>query len=202
MKKSIRQSHDIAITISTILSRVLDPFLVLAAVTGWMIWESTLATTSKYVFLAMVLCVMILPPVLLLVWAISRKHIDNWDITDRKQRPFALVILFLLGIVNIIIVQTFGDRMLTNLFIMYQLWIAGFMAITFLWKISGHTGTLALATGLIVLRLGIEWWPILLLVVLLGVARVIRKNHTPAQAICGVFYSWGILYIARSMGLV
>jgi hypothetical protein len=202
MKKSKHQSNNTAIIISTIISRVLDPFLVLLGVTGWMIWESTLADTSKYLFLGIVLGVMIIPPVLLLIWAIAKKHIDNWDISDRKQRPLALIVIFLLGFINIIIVQTFGDRILTDLFIMYQLWMAGFMAITFLWKISGHTGTLALATGLIVLRAGVEWWPILLLVVLLGFARVIRKNHTPAQAIAGAFYSWSILLIARSIGLV
>jgi len=202
MEKSKKAQSNIAITISTVISRVLDPFLVLAGVTGWMIWESTLSDQSKYVFLGIMLGVMILPPVLLLVWAISKKRIDNWDITDRKQRPLALIVVFLLGIINIIIVRTFGDRMLTDLFIMYELWMAGFLAITFIWKISGHTGTLALATGLIVLRVGIGWWPILLPVAILGVARVVRKNHTPAQAICGAFYSWGILFVARSMGLV
>lgn len=202
MKNTQPKKQQISQIIATVISRVLDPFLVLLGVTGWMIWESTLEETSKYLFLGIVLCIMIIPPVLLLVWAISKKHIDNWDMSNRKQRPLALTVIFLLGFINIIIVQTFGDRILTDLFIMYQLWMAGFMAITFLWKISGHTGTLALATGLIVMRLGIEWWPIILFVVLLGIARVVRKNHTPAQAVAGAFYSWGILYISRSMGLV
>jgi hypothetical protein len=188
--------------ITTAISRVFDPFLVLAGVTGWMIWESTLAHAQKFMFMGVVLGVMILPPVFLLIWAISKKHIANWDISDRRQRPLALTTLFLLGFVNIIIVKMFGDRMLTDLFIVYQLWIAGFMAITFLWKISGHTGTLALATGLLVVRLGFGWWPVLLAVVLVGVARVVRKNHTPAQAIVGAFYSWGVLIIARLIGLV
>jgi hypothetical protein len=202
MKQKIVHPPTRFYTITTLVSRVFDPFLILALTTGWMIWESTLSVMSKYIFMGVVLSIMIFPPVVLLLWAISKKHISDWDISNRSERPLGFIVVFLLGFLNIIIVKTFGDTSLTNLFIMYQLWMAGFMCITFLWKISGHTGTLALATGLIVMRLGVEWWPILLSVVLVGIARVIRHNHTPMQTIAGAFYSWGILAIARSMGLV
>jgi hypothetical protein len=202
MNKQKLPTHTPSYIITTIISRVFDPFFILALTTGWMIWESTLPLESKYVFMGVVLLVMIFPPVALLVWAIAHKHISDWDISNRNERPLGFIVVFLLGFINIIIVQTFGDRILTNLFIMYQLWIAGFMCITFLWKISGHTGTLALATGLLVMRLGFEWWPVLLFVPLLGVARVVRKNHTPLQAIMGALYSWGILYIAHYQRLV
>jgi hypothetical protein len=188
--------------ISTVVSRVFDPFLILALTTGLMIWESSLSMVSKYIFMGIVLCVMILPPIVLLLWAIAHKHISDWDISNRSERPIGFIVVFLLGFLNIIIVNAFGDSTLTNLFIMYQLWMAGFMCITFLWKISGHTGTLALATGLLVLKAGIEWWPVLLCVPVLAIARVVRKNHTPAQAILGGLYSWGILYVAHTLGLV
>jgi len=61
---------------------------------------------------------------------------------------------------------------------------------------------MALATGLVIARLGWNMWPILLLVGVMCIARVVGKNHTPLQTIAGALYSWGILLFARSLGLV
>jgi hypothetical protein len=188
--------------LSTVLSRIFDPFIVLAGVTGWSIWKSSLPVSSKYLFMGVVFGVMILPPVLLLAWAVFTKRISNWDISNRSQRPLALFIVVLLGFVNILIVQAFGNRSLTNLFIIYQVWMAGFLGITLLYKISGHTGTLALAAGLLVLRFDMNIWYMVAALVVLGTARVVRKNHTPAQVVLGALYSWGILLFSRSVGLL
>jgi hypothetical protein len=186
----------------TVFSRIFDPFVVLPAVVIYSIFRSNLQSGPQLEFLVIVLGVMVIPPVLILYWAIRTKRIKNWDISDRSQRPEALITLFFLGLVNILIVRQFGDRNLVNLFILFELWLAGFMTITFLWKISGHASIAALAAGILLIMNGYSWWPVLLIVPFISVVRVLRHDHTPAQVTVGALYSFILIYFWNQIWLM
>ena len=165
--------------IATIISRVYDPFLMLAIVFFVRLWgkpEFVPAITGMVLF-----------PFLLYLFAWKIKLISNWDMNNRSERPR---ILWTLVVVEIIC------------FLRFQLWsmlpillaMIGFTVITQFWKMSGHAMSAALATGSIVLRFGWNYWPVLLIVPLVSWSRVVRKNHTIAQVIAGALYSWFLLY--------
>ena len=165
------------------ISRLFDPL--------WIIPAVTLFKAYKHGFLfTFVLMIFMLgiPLVLRLLYRPS-----GWDITQRAHRPRAIAVLLLLGLVNVLFAWNFGNVSLGKLFIFYELWLAGFLLISLFWKISGHAGGIALGTGLIILWHGWIWWPLLLLVPLMGWARVVTKNHSVGQVAGGAVYSMGLM---------
>lgn len=164
--------------VATLISRVFDPFLMLGIVFVVMLW-------GKPMFAPALVC-MVLFPFLLYVFAWKMKIINDWDMRDRSERPRVLWTLVVIEVVSILVFQ------LRTLFPIL-LGIIGFAVITHIWKISGHAMSAALATGLIVLRFGWVYWPVLLVVPLVAWSRVTRKNHTVAQVVAGALYSWGLL---------
>lgn len=188
-------------TLALLISRLLDPLWVIPAVTMLGARRSGLEGFALIRFLLIITIFMVgIPLVLRILYRPS-----GWDISNRAHRPKALVILLLLGIAYIILARIFGNAKLMHLFVLYELWMAGFFVISFFWKISGHAGGIALAVGLLIAWYGWDWWPILLLVPLMGWARVVSKNHTVAQVTAGVLYSWGLLitfYVSRITSLL
>lgn len=169
-----------------IVSRLLDPL--------WVIPAMTLLQTYKqgFVFTFVIMIFMlILPLILRLLYMRGR----NWDISTRADRPKAIVALLFLGLINCLVAAIWGNPNLIKLFVFYEVWMAGYLVISMFLKISGHAGAITLATGLIILWFGWNWWPILILVPLMGWARVVTKNHTVAQVATGTAYSF-ILLIA------
>jgi membrane-associated phospholipid phosphatase len=167
--------------IALIVSRLLDPFVMFVVVYCVLLWGHP---SFVSVFLGMVG----VPFVLFLV-AWKTKWISNWDIQDRKERPKILWSLVFIECVAVIFFQLWH---LTPILI----GMVGFGVITHLWKISGHAMSVALAAGLIVVRFGWNWWPVLLCVPLMCWSRVVTKNHTIAQVIAGSIYG---LFLASVM---
>lgn len=168
-----------------IISRLLDPLWVIPAVTLLQ------AYTHGFLFSFVLMIVMLgIPLVLRLLYNRS-----GWDISQRSDRPKALALLLVLGLVNIVLAAVWDIPSLTHLFIVYEVWMAGFLIISLFWKISGHAGAITLATGLIIRWFGWNWWPVLILVPLMGWARVVTKNHTFLQVLIGTVYSWILLVV-------
>lgn len=176
--------------IATVISRILDPLLVITALMVLAFSRSGLPATIAIKLFIAVYTIGVLVPVMLLLFAIRRKTIDSWDIPKRHTRLVPLGIEFAATFIDYGIVLRFGNEFLVQLFILLLVWLVGFFCITALWKISGHVGTAALATGLLVQWFGWGAWPLLLIVPFVGWARVVRGDHTIAQVIAGAAYSW------------
>ena len=167
--------------IATLISRLFDPFLMLAVVFFVTLWGNPMFVPA--------LGGMVLLPFLLYFFSWKMKVISNWDMNNRSERPRILWTLVAIEIVCFLVFQ------LWQLFPMV-LAVIGFTLITHFWKISGHAMSAALASGAIILRFGWNFWPVLLIVGLVSWSRVVRKNHTIAQVIAGALYSWIIILIA------
>jgi len=188
--------------LATIISRLFDPISLLGVVAVIAAVKSGMPQEALIRFFFILLFGMLLPPLLLLVWAIRTKKIKDWDISNRSQRVRALVVfLGFLG-VDFILIQMFGNAYLVQLSLFFFLWFAGFFAITLFWKISGHTSTLTLASLFIIQWFGWALWPILLTIPLVSWARVKRKNHTVAQVVAGVLYSVSFIGLMRLTGII
>lgn len=177
---------------ATLVSRLLDPMWVVPVVTILGARRLGLEGDALIRFLLVLVVFMVgIPLVLRLLYRPS-----GWDISDRAHRPKAIAVLLLLGFINILIAWVFGNASLAGLFIFYELWLLGFLLISLVWKISGHAGGIALATGLVILWFGWAWWPVLLLIPLMGWARVATKDHTVAQVVAGASYSWLLIVMS------
>lgn len=166
--------------IATLISRIFDPFLMLAVVFFVMLWGNPLFVPA--------LIAMVFFPFFLYFLAWKRNIISDWDIRNRQERPKVLWTLVVIEIVSLLIFQLWT---LTPIL----LGIIGFAVITHFWKISGHTMAAALASGSIISQFGWNYWPVLLIVPLVSWSRVFRKNHTLAQVTAGALYSWIIIGI-------
>ncbi len=186
-------------TVAVIISRLLDPMWVMGAISILGAYRMDLRGDALWRIVLLISFVMIAPLVILRMYFARRKTQSGWDIKTLSHRPMIIGVLLVFGLVNIWLSYIFGNEAFRNLFIFYECWIAGFFLISLFWKISGHAGGLALATGLVILWYGWTWWPILLLIPLIGWARVVSRNHSTAQVIAGAIYSWGFLFVSRVM---
>jgi membrane-associated phospholipid phosphatase len=133
-------------------------------------------------------------PVALIFFAMKKKIVSNYDLSDRRERPKVLGVLLALEIINLLILRSMVSAQALAPLLVILLTLIGFTIITFWWKISGHALAAALATGFIVSWYGWAWWPVLLIVPIVGWSRVIRKNHTTLQVIAGALYAWMFVY--------
>ena len=63
--------------------------------------------------------------------------------------------------------------------------IAFLAVVSLWWKVSGHASAIASSTTAAVLLLGPDWWPLFLLVPLVGWSRVALGAHTLGQVVAG-----------------
>ena len=180
--------------LATIISRVFEPYIVVLAlaVIGAMhagLQGGTLATYLLFFILGIML-----PIFVFRVWLVKKKGL-TWDIHERKKRIKPLLALIAFALLDYVLIVQWHNSLLSRLFFIFLVWVIGFFAVTLFWKISGHVGTIALATGLIISWFGWQWWPILLSVPLVAWSRVVRRDHTVGQVILGAIYSWGLVIL-------
>ena len=165
--------------IATIISHIFDPFVMLAVV-------FVVLLSHTQIFLPAFIGMVVVPFVLYVI-AVQTKFVSDWDMRDRRERP---KIVWPLVVIEGVCVMIFHLWFLVPIFVS----IVGFAVITHFWKISGHAMAAALATGIVVVTYGWAWWPVLLIVPIVGWSRVIRKNHTTLQVIAGALYAWMFVY--------
>lgn len=166
--------------VATIISRIFDPFITLGVL-------FVLAFYTTPIFIPAFLLMIVLPFFLFLI-ALKTNVVSNWDVSDRSERPKILWSLVIIEIVSSLLLRTtIAIPILAVLF--------GFAVITQFWKMSGHVVSAALTTGFIIARFGIVWWPVLLVVPVIGWARIVTKNHTTAQVIAGAIYSFILVFL-------
>ncbi len=184
--------------LARVVSRFFDPLVVLSFLTVAAAGRSGLVGEALVKFLLVFFIAMVLPPVALLSWALITGRVGDWDVSNRAQRIKALGVFFVMMLVDLLLVKLFGNEELVKLFWLFLIWFLGFFAITLFWKISGHMAVVTLAVLLIISWWGGAWWPLFLITVPVGWARIVSRNHTLAQVIGGVTYSLVLLALANS----
>ncbi len=171
-----------------VISRVFDPIVELVFVTVIAAIRSGPVGMELYRFLVIFFLGIILPPTLLRFWAVKTKKI-NWDVTERRKRPKILLLLFLFGLWNLLLVRYFGNIFLFRLFVLYQAWLTGFGLLSLRYKLSGHAGASVLAAYFFIQWFGPFGWPLAFLIPLIGWARIKSREHTLGQVLVGIGYS-------------
>lgn len=174
--------------LAPIVSRIFEPMIVFSGLLVAGALHAGLGGTTLVGFLATVFVSMILPAAALRFFLFRAYRID-WDIRERSKRIVPLLLLLGLSVINFWIVQRWNNSLLTDMFLLFLFWMAGFFAITLFWKMSGHTGVITLASLLLLEWYGWQVWPVMFTIPAVAWARVVGKNHTIGQAVGGIVYS-------------
>jgi hypothetical protein len=83
------------VKLATVISRLSDPFIMFGATLLILFWQSNQ--------LLPVLFVCVIVPFIFFVVAWKTSLISNWDVTERKQRPKLLWILFAIEVIGSLI---------------------------------------------------------------------------------------------------
>lgn len=173
-------------TLAMLVSRVLEPMVVLAVIALIGGLKSGLTGNSLILYYLLVVS---------LSWLVFRYRLKlvkrgiNWDISERKKRVKPLFILLWLLIFVYWLISKLNNPFIAQTFLLFLSWTIGFWLITLVYKISGHIAVLTLTCGLIVAWFGLQFWPVYLTIPLLSWSRVSLKAHTLGQVIVGFFYS-------------
>lgn len=187
---------------ATIISRMLDPFIVFFSLMIMASLQGGASGKELLFTLFVIVAGILVPPVSLLLWAVRTKKVTNWDVSNRKQRIWVFLIFILFLFIDVFIINSLHNEELSRFFAMCLVSFMGTFAITLFWKISGHLSTLAIAIGMIFHWYGFSWWSLFFLLPILCWSRVILKRHTLAQTIAGSIYGLLVVYIAATMGFV
>lgn len=183
------------LTISSFVSRLFEPMLVLTVLTISGALHSGLQGPALRNFLFLFFGGLTLPVTIFRYWLVRSGRVGNWDISNRRERVKPLLALVIFTIIDLYIISKFANSQLVNLFTIYLIWILGFFLITLRFKVSGHVGVITLAVGLIIRWYGLTYLPLLLTIPLIAWARVTGKNHTLREVVLGIIYSFIVLQL-------
>jgi membrane-associated phospholipid phosphatase len=183
---------------AVVISNLSHPVLLVAL--------SMLYITSRYAdgleevirYYAVAMTLIVIAPAAIYV-LVSRQydHKIDIDISNRADRPLPLMLASLGALV--------GGSMISNrldspsLLLVSQTLVAMLLLLTvvsFVWKISIHTSTLAALVTVLVIFRGLELLPLYVLVFPVGWARLQLRQHTVAQLIGGSVLGVAVTYLS------
>jgi membrane-associated phospholipid phosphatase len=120
------------------------------------------------------------------VYQVRRRRLTDHHVSVRRQRRLPMLVAigctaFCLGLLAVL----GAPRQLVAL---AAAGVAGLLvtfAVTLAWKVSMHAATLAGAVTIVVIVFGPQWLPLVLLLLLVGWARIVTGEHTAIQVGAG-----------------
>lgn len=144
----------------------------------------------------------VIPSLVVLYLFKRRGLISDYDIRNRQERYLYLTVV--LGLVTLLLFLGYflHQVILVKFLIFFLIWFTLFWAITFFWKISGHTSSVTLVFLLLVSSVDNLFLPGMLIVAAVAWARVVAKHHSISQALGGILLSVGVYFFARVVNLL
>lgn len=180
--------------LARIISRVFDPFIMLTALFALTFIRGGQTDISTWL---VSFGLMIAVPVILIIIAIRKNIVSDWDITKREERPRVLWVVLILELINVFLLRPFVSPWVTQVLVGVFVILFGFTLVTLRWKISGHALSCALFSGALVSWYGWGWWPVLMIVPVVGWARVVTKKHTLLQVVAGSLYAFASFFVLQ-----
>jgi membrane-associated phospholipid phosphatase len=181
---SLIKNHDEAI--ARWISHVISPHIVGVVLTSAMVLQYSPDPVKGLLWLGGLMPLLVLPPLGYLLWLVRRGKLVDIYMPQRETRlrPLTLMMVWLMLCLGLI--RHWEAPVVVELFVLATTIMIGVLSlVTLFWKISFHGATITAAATATVLVAGSSAWPILLLVPLVGWARVRLERHTPRQVIFG-----------------
>lgn len=195
----LRKKRDVWRDVAKILSTIFNPFLTALAL--FILLSARASTTTEQFWWLLFLSTFFtsIGPMLFVFWLYATDRISDLDMSIRAERETvfgAFVVFFLLG--TVVLWLTHSPKLLIAAMAGYSLSSIVVQYITRYWKISTHALGITAALVAVSLLYGRGPWPFLVLIPMVGWARVYLKAHTVGQVIAGsalatfsvVFFFW------------
>ncbi len=168
------------------ISHIMSPHIVGIVLVSAMAFQFSDDPRSIVLWLALVIPLLVVPPLIYLLWLVHRGTIEDIYMPNRKTRlrPLAVLMVWLLGCLGLI--RYWEAPPVVESFVLAATILVGILSlVTLFWKISFHGAAISAAATTTVMVAGSYAWPVVLLVPLVGWARVRLKRHTLRQVIYG-----------------
>ena len=168
------------------ISHIMSPHIVGIVLVSAMAFQFSDDPRSIVLWLALVIPLLVVPPLIYLIWLVHRGTIEDIYMPNRKTRlrPLAVLMVWLLGCLSLI--RYWEAPPVVESFVLAATILVGILSlVTLFWKISFHGAAISAAATTTVMVAGSYAWPVVLLVPLVGWARVRLKRHTLRQVIYG-----------------
>jgi membrane-associated phospholipid phosphatase len=168
------------------ISHVVSPHIVGVVMTSTMALEYSPDPVKALLWLFGLMPLLVLPPLGYLMWLVRRGKLIDIYMPDRETRlgPLTLMMVWLLVCWSLI--RYWEAPSVVELFVLAATVMIGVLSlVTLFWKISFHGATITAAATVTMLVAGSSAWPVMLLVPMVGWARVRLERHTPRQVIFG-----------------
>jgi membrane-associated phospholipid phosphatase len=182
--------------LARLIYNILNPFLVSFIVITVLAFESTANTADALKWMVISIALSVLPVFVFVVYMVKIKQLDGIFINPRKQRTRIYVLATCLGVAGVIVLYfTQAPKLMFVTFVTGLISIAMFMFINLYWKISLHTGFIASAVTITIIVNGGHYSFLVVLVPLVGWARLDMKLHSWPQVAAGALLAAGIVLI-------
>jgi hypothetical protein len=174
-----------------LINIIFDPVIVLSLGLG-IICLSTSGARNGLVWLIVLLSLSIGFPLVVAIYLTRRNPLASlrWISQEKQLNPF-LVLATLIGLLlsTLILVEKNGPFPLLGVYLGLILATFTTYGFRFYHNISGHSEAMTGVAVALVLTLGNTWWPVLLLIPIVGLARVWTNAHTIHEVLFGVVIS-------------
>jgi membrane-associated phospholipid phosphatase len=178
-----------------VTSYVLNPFLVSFMVLVLLATRGTSgspAQTAKWAAVSLALSV--LPVFAVVLYLVRQRRLDGIFVRQQRQRTGIYILASAMGAAGCLVLWASGaPRLLLASFVAGFAAVVTFTVINLSWKISAHTAFVAASAVIMTFVYGAAGALTLLLVLLVGWARLRLKLHSPAQVAAGAVVAGGIV---------
>ena len=168
------------------ISHVISPHIVGVVLTSVMAFEYSNKPGEVLLWLALLMPLIVTPPLVYLLWLVHIGKVPDIYMPERETRLWPLTVVMVWLLVCLGLIRYWQAPPMVELFVLATLVLVGVLSlVTLFWKISFHGATITAAATATVMMAGSSAWPVMLLVPLVGWARIRLERHTPRQVIFG-----------------
>ncbi len=186
IKKSLKliKKHDEAM--ARWISHVISPHIVGVVLTSAVALEYSPNPLEAMLWLIGLMPVLVLPPIGYLLWLVRQGKLADIYMPERETRLRPLTFIMVWALVCLMLARRWEAPPVVEFFVIAAIVLTGILSlVTLFWKISFHGATISAAATATLMVAGSSAWPMMLLVPLVGWARVRLKRHTLRQVVYG-----------------
>lgn len=178
------KNHDKAI--ARWISHIISPHIVGVVLIAVMAMQYGDNPLGVLLWLAVVIPLLVVPPLVYLGWLVHTGAIEDIYMPARETRLRPLMVLLLWLVLCLGLLHYWQAPAIVEIFVTVAIFLGAVLgAVTLFWKISFHGAAISAAATTTVMMAGSSAWPVMLLVPLVGWARVRLQRHTIRQVIYG-----------------
>jgi len=182
-----------------VISRILDPSIVLSIMIVILIWQSRVDFKRGLFWSLLLLCLSVILPLIYVLYLMRKGEVSDWDISHRRERYALLFFTIFCWSLSVLILVVFGGPKLLLVAAVDGLAILSvYSLITIFWKISIHSGVISCTVTLLIILFGLSLSPLLLLVLAMIWARYKMRKHTFFQLVGGALLTSSITVLVFS----